>query len=847
MTTPNNKKRKNYPPIPTPNRVREPQPPTPSRRTPRGTRILPPGRTQQTPNASLASTSSVPNLDRETPRTLLRKLTKAPNVQKPSPVTQPPQQSHQQTPSARRQSDASTSRVLPDAAARSTTPQSNIPPTVRRSSAFKGVSKPSMPPPPSASSVSARDSSPASISSVDSPVSVGEYWQQHRPISRSPSAFSAFDETEIPEIARRERPPDQFRLSIANRSSMGGASLAAHDDTVLIDNGDIDIHEPSLRLDNTARRQSQAQSQAHNSFLGDGDKTVDVGNESSFIRQPPIQLDEVDDDDIVLDDDMQNYEQQGQDVDNQERISRKGSIALSDGSNRQARRTSNGSGSQRSSPVRGDSVNSRRSSLEQRESQTPQEDHQSEANQSLGSTHSNQDLANRSDASIGSRSSGGSKRPRESDESITLRDTDRSSPLQDRRPSNTEDRHSTVEPSDRGSREPSELPGEDGQPQEANSPSIAQDEQELDELEQPEEEQEVDELVQSEQAPEEDVPFEDEIPADGPTVDEARENESDRGRDSQASSPRASEQPENEQVEGEEPLEELADMLPMNDMVDMEVAEGDPEEGDVNAWEDDENTMRAGDLTEDGWNLPEEGEGSGNPGNPGSPGNPGNPGKAANVADDSMAIRPRSNSADDPEEEEEATVLDTILKQQGASNGDDPDATIGPSSVKRPFKAPIAVPRSVKARTDAGVKTRVPTITPSLLKKHLERFMNQNRSGPKLSLDKGVEGVLMDRAMEYLDVLLDGADSVSRTSRISEKDVIQVMQMHGFISDKQPIPTVARRMLSTEMSYNYDKWSMEWSGLAKKGGAKKKGRKPRQSQREEEEEEEAGEEAEEDN
>ena len=55
--------------------------------------------------------------------------------------------------------------------------------------------------------------------------------------------------------------------------------------------------------------------------------------------------------------------------------------------------------------------------------------------------------------------------------------------------------------------------------------------------------------------------------------------------------------------------------------------------------------------------------------------------------------------------------------------------------------------------------------------------MNQNRSGPKLSLDKGVEGVLMDRAMEYLDVLLDGADSVSRTSRISEKDVIQAMQM----------------------------------------------------------------------
>lgn len=99
-----------------------------------------------------------------------------------------------------------------------------IPPTVRRSSAFKGISRPSMPPPPTpsnnANDESLHQETPGSIVSIDSPISISEYWRQHRPVSASPSNVSSFDETENPEIARRERIVDP-RISIGNRSSFG--------------------------------------------------------------------------------------------------------------------------------------------------------------------------------------------------------------------------------------------------------------------------------------------------------------------------------------------------------------------------------------------------------------------------------------------------------------------------------------------------------------------------------------------------------------------------------------------------------------------------------------------------
>lgn len=72
---------------------------------------------------------------------------------------------------------------------------------------------------------------------------------------------------------------------------------------------------------------------------------------------------------------------------------------------------------------------------------------------------------------------------------------------------------------------------------------------------------------------------------------------------------------------------------------------------------------------------------------------------------------------------------------------------------------------------------------------------------------------------------------------------------HGFISDKQPVQTVARRILSAEMSINYDHWAMEWSSSARnggkmkqlkkgKGGAKQGRGRTKKSQPEEEEAEE---------
>lgn len=103
-------------------------------------------------------------------------------------------------------------------------------------------------------------------------------------------------------------------------------------------------------------------------------------------------------------------------------------------------------------------------------------------------------------------------------------------------------------------------------------------------------------------------------------------------------------------------------------------------------------------------------------------------------------------------------------------------STITQSSKPKKF-IPDHKPRSTRAKLSKGVGGRVPNITPSLLKKHLERFMNQNRSGPKLVMEKGTEGVLMERCMEYLETLTDEAEQLGRPHRISESDMLQVMKL----------------------------------------------------------------------
>lgn len=79
MTTPNknnNSNNRNFPPLPTPNRLnRSHSQATPSRRTPGGTRLLPPQRTVPTPS-NTSSNSNGNNNNHGTPRSFLRQLTK---------------------------------------------------------------------------------------------------------------------------------------------------------------------------------------------------------------------------------------------------------------------------------------------------------------------------------------------------------------------------------------------------------------------------------------------------------------------------------------------------------------------------------------------------------------------------------------------------------------------------------------------------------------------------------------------------------------------------------------------------------------------------------------------------
>ncbi|TIA81014.1 hypothetical protein E3P94_02364 [Wallemia ichthyophaga] len=850
MTTPN--KRKNYPPIPTPNRARESQPPTPSRRTPRGTRILPPTRAQQTPirvESNFNSTS-----DRETPRNLLRMLTKAPGVPKPSPPVELPAQT-QQTPTSRRQS---TSFRHPPQSAQSAqsshTPQQsspNIPPTVRRSSAYRGIKRTSMPPPPTPHSLT---DSPASIVTIESPVSVNEYWQQHRPISRSPSNTSAFDDTEAPELARRERAPADFRLSMVNRSSFGmGLGADMKDDSIQLNSGDSLMDDPSLHLDNTSTRKS-AQIDKSSFFYGD-DKTLEIGNESSLAqRQPPVMLDEVDGDDILLDDNNENELTEQRSNSTQDDLLTNSSNESMRSNSREERRSSIESA--RLSESRPHSTeydrDSTEKSLSQHPSQSPHSDQSLERQKvSPQSSRPNESLSDKSNSSLlSSRSSRGSKRPRESDgsenapsardrfsllnQSPQNRDTqerssiinesphekdiqDRSSILNEsQRERMSQDRSSIFyqSPRERDTQDRSSAAIEDEKNNQDSSPAIedAQDE-DPDQFGEPK-------PIEGE------VPFENEIPAD---------NESDRGRGDQdrSSVMNPGEQPEGEDIAEEEPVEDLVDMLPTNDMIDAEVAEGGEEADD--AWEEDEVMQPGEDLPKDDWNLAEpeaQVEADDN-----------NVEKRGNVADDSMAIRPRSKSVDDEAEaDEEDLILDPLLRKQkedeNEENGEDPDVTITQSNFKGQRNTGKSRSTNAKAR---GVRRRLPNITQTLIKKHFERFMNQNRSGPKLAIEKGTEEVLMERCMEYIEALTDGAEQMGRPNRITEGDMMQVMKLHGFISDKQPVQTVARRILSTEMSIEYDNWAMEWSSSlryqdkeapAKKGkGGAKQGKKSKKLKR----------------
>lgn len=169
-----------------------------------------------------------------------------------------------------------------------------------------------MPPPPTPQNETLLHSSiqdtPGSIVTLDSPMSVSEYWKQHRPVSRSPSYFSNFDETENPEIARRERAPNDARFSVGARSSFG---FALGDETNQFDHGESElIHDQSLQFDNESLRR---QSIHANSFLDTSnrdERTIgDIGNDSTSFRQSNVILPDVDEDNEreVLRDDRKSH------------------------------------------------------------------------------------------------------------------------------------------------------------------------------------------------------------------------------------------------------------------------------------------------------------------------------------------------------------------------------------------------------------------------------------------------------------------------------------------------------------------------------------------------------------
>ncbi|TIB70829.1 hypothetical protein E3Q24_02722 [Wallemia mellicola] len=695
MSTPNSRqKRKNYPPIPTPNRAREP--PTPSRRTPRGTRILPPQRTQQTPNAG-ATTSTRPKPERETPRSLLRQLTKAPGVPRPSPpvtVEQP----EVRTPSSNRESSSHNANVLSKSTRsgerenRHVTPQGRtptssskeVPPTVRRSSAFRGVSKPDMPPPPTPQNETSLHNSvqdtPGSIVTLDSPMSVSEYWKQHRPVSRSPSYFSNFDETENPEIARRERAPNDARFSVGARSSFG---FALGDETNQFDHGESElIHDQSLQFDNESLRR---QSTHANSFLDTSnrdERTIgDIGNDSTSFRQPNVILPDVDEDnereieEEVLRDDRKSH-----------------------------------------TPSRGTPRSGSGSSL--RDTESPQTRKESPG------THSERQPSESLDSANDSVSSNRSKRKRDSSDSV------------------------------------------------ANS------------------------------------------------------YESDRGRGSQDRSPITNNDDDQEVDNGladADVEEDLINMLPDNEMIDTEVQEGDNDEG---AWEKDE-AMSEGQKEPDDWDIPEtekptaeeeEEEEDPRQEQEKEEEDPEQEQEEQEVEEEIIERQPED--APEQEEGEEEEAIDPNLREQGRHSNSPGDprksGDVGPDDSgdgneplrKRPKPAPK------KERFARGSSQPLPNISAASMKRFMERFMNQHRTGGKIVVDPGAQEVMMDNCYNYLELLCNQTETRARqngrNNELRASDMIEVLRDQGVISDRAPLQTLARRLLPAELINEYDQISGDW-------------------------------------